>query len=136
MGGVGERLDPAPSLPPCGLVLVNPGVAVSTASVFRARHAPFSAPAELPAGWPDAAAMAAGLSTLSNDLEAPAVALCPIIAGTLNALRAHPTCLLARMSGSGATCFGLFPDPATAERAAAQLARPGWWSWGGAVRQE
>jgi 4-diphosphocytidyl-2-C-methyl-D-erythritol kinase len=136
MGGIGERLDQAPVLPPCGLVLINPGVAVSTADVFRARRAAFSVPASLPPRWTDAQAMAASLRDLTNDLEAPAIALCPAIADSLAALRASPDCLLARMSGSGATCFGLFASAAAADHAATVLRRPGWWSWGGALRQE
>ncbi len=133
MGGVGETLSPAPALPPAGMVLVNPGVALATAAVFRARTAGFSAPTELPASWADAAAMAGDLATLRNDLQAPAIALCPTIGAVLAALEAAPGCLLARMSGSGATCFGLFPDAAAAAAAAGALARPGWWCWGGAL---
>jgi 4-diphosphocytidyl-2-C-methyl-D-erythritol kinase len=131
MGGVGEVLADAPALPPFGMVLVNPGVAVSTPAVFRARTGPFSAPAALPDLWPDAAALARSLAALANDLEPPAVALQPVIGDTLAALRATPGCLLARMSGSGATCFGLFTDTAAAATAAEGLRRPEWWIWGG-----
>jgi 4-diphosphocytidyl-2-C-methyl-D-erythritol kinase len=126
MTGVGERLTAAPELPPCGMVLVNPGVALRTADVFRARDGGFSATAELPDRWPDAASMAADLSALGNDLEPPAIGLCPAIGDVLAALRAAPGCLLARMSGSGATCFGLFADPGESARAAEALRRPGW----------
>jgi 4-diphosphocytidyl-2-C-methyl-D-erythritol kinase len=131
MRGVGEQLDPAPAMPACGLVLVNPGVALGTADVFQARAGDFSAQADLPAGWVSAAAMAAGLRGLTNDLQPPAVALCPVIGEVLAALTERPGCLLARMSGSGATCFGLFPDPDRAAKEAASLARAGWWTWGG-----
>jgi 4-diphosphocytidyl-2-C-methyl-D-erythritol kinase len=131
MGGVGETLTSAPRLPRFGLVLVNPGLPVATASVFRARVGPFSAPAVLPDGWADARAMAADLALLRNDLEGPARVLCPPIDAVLEALASRPGCLLARMSGSGATCFGLFPEPEAAAAAAAALARPGWWCWGG-----
>jgi len=133
MGGVGEVLGAAPGLPAFGLVLVNPGVAVATPAVFRARTGAFSAPAALPAGWDDAAAMAADLARLRNDLEAPAMAVAPVIGEVLAALRAAPGVLLARMSGSGATCFGICQTAAAAEAAAAALARPGWWCWGGGV---
>jgi 4-diphosphocytidyl-2-C-methyl-D-erythritol kinase len=133
MGGVGEILSPAPGLPVFGIVLVNPGIPVATADVFRARQPVFSAPADLPAAWPDAAAMAAGLAALGNDLEAPAIALAPGIAATLAALRALRGALLARMSGSGATCFAIFKTPAEAAAAAAALERPGWWCWGGGL---
>ncbi len=130
MGGTGEQLSPAPSLPPFGAVLVNPGVAVSTPEVFRARTGPFSKHALLPGSWPDAAAMARDLSALGNDLEAPALRLCPVVGDVLAWLRAQPDCLLARMSGSGATCFGVFPD-ASAASAVADRAPPPWWAWGG-----
>ncbi|WP_235907703.1 4-(cytidine 5'-diphospho)-2-C-methyl-D-erythritol kinase [Siccirubricoccus phaeus] len=131
MQGVGEVLRPAPSLPEYGLLLANPGVALATPAVFRARQGGFTPPAALPEAWPDAAAMARDLAALRNDLEPPAIALCPAIAEVLAAIRALPGCLLARMSGSGATCFGLFPDSAAARRAAALLPG-GWWREGGA----
>ena len=132
MGGVGELLLPAPRIPPCGLVLANPRVALATPAVFRAREGGFSSPAALPAQWPDAAAMARDLASLRNDLEAAATALCPPVATVLAALHALPGCLMARMSGSGATCFGVFADAAQAADAAALL--PGeWWRWGGGL---
>ena len=130
MGGVGERLDPAPSLPGCGMVLLNPGVAVATPDVFRARSGAFSAVPTLPDAWPDAAAMASDLAQMCNDLETPALSLCPAIATVLDWLRAQPGCLLARMSGSGATCFGLFAETEAAAVAAARAPAP-WWAWGG-----
>lgn len=136
MGGVGEQLDPPPALPDCGVILVNPGVAVATASVFRARDGAFSMPARLPAHWDDAAALAADLRRCANDLEAPARGLCPAIGTVLSALDAQPGCMLARMSGSGATCFGLFATPAVAAAAAPALARTGWWVWAGGLRRD
>ena len=77
--------------------------------------------------------MARDLARAGNDLEAPAIALAPPIGAVLAALAARPGCLLARMSGSGATCFGLFATPAAASGAADGLARPGWWCWGGGL---
>ncbi len=133
MGGIGEKLSPAPVLPPCGLLLVNPGLHVATPEVFRARTGGFSLPARLPSRWPDVAAMAADLRPLGNDLERPAIGLCPGIADVLAAMRQLPACALARMSGSGATCFGLFPTPAAAADAATAIGRPGWWAWGGGL---
>ncbi len=130
MGGLGDQLSPAPVLPPFGAVLVNPGIAVSTPEVFRARTGPFSEKAVLPRSWPDAAAMARDLSALGNDLEAPALRLCPMVGDVLAWLRAQPGCLLARMSGSGATCFGVFRD-ADVALAVADRAPPPWWAWGG-----
>lgn len=132
MGGIGERIEPAPRLPPFGLLLVNPGRAVATADVFRARRAPFSAPAVLPQAWPSAECMAAEIAGLRNDLDQPAIALCPIIAEVLAAIAGLPGCLLARMSGSGSTCFGLFRTASDAMIAAKQIERPDWWCWGGA----
>jgi 4-diphosphocytidyl-2-C-methyl-D-erythritol kinase len=133
MSGIGEVLAPAPGLPGFGIALVNPGLALPTASVFGARMAGFSPPAALPAAWPDMEALVAGLALCGNDLQAPAIALCPSIASVLAALRGQPGCRLARMSGSGATCFALFDGPAMAAAAAAALARPGWWCWGGGL---
>ncbi len=132
MEGVGEVLSPAPLIPSCGMVLVNPRVAVSTPAVFAARAGGFSDPARLPVAWPSAAAMADDVRLLRNDLEAPAAQLCPAIVAVLAWLADRPGCLLARMSGSGATCYGLFADPAMAARAAVG-APPGWWAWGGAA---
>lgn len=134
MQGVGDVLLPAPALPPCGMLLVNPGVAVATPAVFRARTGAFSTPAPLPAAWASARAMAADLASVGNDLEPPALALCPAIAPALAWLRAQPGCLLARMSGSGATCFGLFAEPSAACALAAR-APASWWSWGGAMQE-
>ncbi len=134
MGGIGERLEPAPVLPACGILLVNPGVPVATAEVFRARRGAWSLPAALPAAWRGVEVMAADLGRLRNDLEPAAMALCPAIGDVLAALRATPGCRLARMSGSGATCFGLYADAGAAGRALDQLRRPGWWCWAGSLR--
>jgi 4-diphosphocytidyl-2-C-methyl-D-erythritol kinase len=134
MSGIGEVLAPAPALPGIGIVLVNPGVAVSTPAVFRARSAAFSDPARFPtSGWRDADSLIAALHATHNDLEPPARRLTPVIGDVLDMLTATAGCLLARMSGSGATCFGLFPDPEAAQAAAGTIVRDGWWVWGGAL---
>lgn len=134
MSGIGEVLAPAPALPDAGIVLVNPGVAVSTPAVFRARTGPFSDPAGFPeSGWRDAGALVAALQATRNDLEPPARQLAPAIGDALDTLAAIPGCLLARMSGSGATCFGLFPSTRAARAAAQATIRDGWWVWGGAL---
>ncbi|MCV2863899.1 4-(cytidine 5'-diphospho)-2-C-methyl-D-erythritol kinase [Defluviimonas sp. WL0075] len=129
MRGIGEVLDAVPALPPAHLVLVNPGVSVSTPDVFRAlerRDNPGLPP--MPA-LKTAADLAGYLSTCRNDLEPAARKLIPSIGAVLAALEARPGCLLARMSGSGATCFGLFAEGLTATAAAAAIeqAHPGWW---------
>jgi 4-diphosphocytidyl-2-C-methyl-D-erythritol kinase len=130
MQGVGEALSAAPALPEFGLLLANPRLHVATPAVFRARAPGFSGPAPQPARLADAAALAAWLRPLGNDLEAAAIALCPPIATVLAAIAATPGCLLARMSGSGATCFGLYATAAEARAAAAALPTA-WWRWGG-----
>nr|WP_239025439.1 4-(cytidine 5'-diphospho)-2-C-methyl-D-erythritol kinase [Roseibacterium persicicum] len=131
MSGIGEMLAPLPPLPPAWLVLVNPGVEVPTGPVFKALATPDNPPLpDLPAaGWPDVAALAGWLAAARNDLEAPARGLVPVIGTLIDALAGQPGCRLARMSGSGGTCFGLFADAASARAAAAQLAaaEPGWW---------
>ncbi len=129
MGGVGERLEPAPALPRAGVLLVNPGVALETPPVFKARTGPFSAPDRFGEAPADAAALAALLARRRNDLTAAAVGLVPEIGAVLTALEALPSCRIARMSGSGATCFGLFDERDAAARAATELAADerGWW---------
>lgn len=129
IGGIGERIDPAPTLPPVGLVLVNPRVPLATPSVFAARSGPFSGEGRFSATPRDARDLAAVLGTRHNDLTEAAIACAPAVAEVLAALDASPDCLLARMSGSGATCFGLYADAAAARRAAEWLAAraPGWW---------
>jgi 4-diphosphocytidyl-2-C-methyl-D-erythritol kinase len=132
MSGVGERLAPLPPLPAVWLALVNPGVPVSTRACFAALSGRFGSAMDdpPPAGWPDPAALARWLASQRNDLEPPARTLAPPVAGALAALAATQGCLLSRMSGSGATCFGLFADAAAAGAAAAAIgaAHPGWWA--------
>ena len=130
MTGIGEGLGAVPALPDVWLVLVNPGVGVSTPAVFkalaRAENAPM--PKEVPK-LRGAAELAAFLTMQRNDLEVPAMALQPVIGRVKAALGAQAGCLLARMSGSGATCFGLFADPLAASAAARAIraAEPAWW---------
>lgn len=130
MTGIGGHLASAPVLPPVWAVLANPRVEVPTPSVFRAlkRRDGRSMPADLPR-LRSAAELAIWLRMMRNDLEAPAVAVAPVVAEVIATLTALPGCLMARMSGSGATCFGLFPDPLAAAAAAASLRRQraGWW---------
>lgn len=134
VSGIGEAVEPYAGLPPLWLVLINPGVALPTPAVYRAYAAAPAAPRcsapGFPKGpWTDERQLIAALSARANDLEAPAIALCPKIAEVLSALRAQEGCALARMSGSGASCFGLFSGRAKAGQAAQALARaePAWW---------
>ena len=133
MRGIGEKLSAPLTLPPLPAVLVNPGVALPTKAVFAGWKASRAAIALI-----DEAALARLVSPRdlmqlvaqqANDLEPPAIALQPSIAEVLAALRALPGCTLARMSGSGATCFGLFGTPDEAARAEKVLSaqQPTWW---------
>jgi 4-diphosphocytidyl-2-C-methyl-D-erythritol kinase len=133
MRGIGERLSAPLALPPLPAVLVNPGVALATKAVFAGWKASPAAAAPV-----DEAALAKLTSARelvrlvarqTNDLESPAIALQPSVADVLAALRERPGCTLARMSGSGATCFGLFgtADEATAAEKALSARQPKWW---------
>lgn len=128
--GIGERLDPIRGLPDLPLLLVNPGVGISTSAVFEAFELPTEARQRPPLpSHPSLAQLAVWLGASRNELEPAARALAPVVDTVLNTLNGMEDCLLARMSGSGATCFGLFADLAKAEAAAARIAmvQPDWW---------
>jgi 4-diphosphocytidyl-2-C-methyl-D-erythritol kinase len=134
MAGRGERLGPALRLPPLPAVLANPGAAVATPAVFAALGlAPGASLDAPPAPWLEAGSNAAraleALEAGRNDLQASATRIAPAIGDTLEALQRLDGVRLARMSGSGATCFALFDDRHSAARAARALrtAHPGWW---------
>ena len=144
MTGVGEQLLPlALASMPC--VMVNPRVPVATTDVFKAlglRHGELlvgitdviRAPA-----WPEEGGSVADwvkvLETVGNDLEAPAMRIEPVIGEVLEALRDSAGVKLARMSGSGATCFAIYGAPAEAHAAAEKIRRdhPGWWVHAGTL---
>lgn len=128
MSGVGEAVIPVQTLPDLHLVLVNPGVKVSTPAVFSALRQKNNPPMSGLPTEPDLSAFCGWLGDQRNDLEAPAIALEPSIAATLDVLSATgPLC--ARMSGSGATCFGVYADAGQARQAAGHIAAtaPSWW---------
>jgi len=129
MTGIGEGLAAAPALPVVPMVMVNPGVPVSTPAVFRDRAGPFSNPAPLREAPVNAIALANDLILRRNDLERPARGLADGVGDALALLTDQPGALLTRMSGSGATCFALFATEAEAEQARAYVAamRPAWW---------
>lgn len=134
MRGAGESIGGSLDLAPLPALLINPGVPVSTAPVFRAlglsageRHCGAPHP-----DFTICIGIEGALDRLipaRNDLETPALTVAPVIGVALDALRAEPGCRLARMSGSGATVFGLFVDRASVTRAARRIeaGNPGWW---------
>jgi 4-diphosphocytidyl-2-C-methyl-D-erythritol kinase len=130
MAGRGEILTPAESFPRLALLLVNPRVTVPTKDVFAALTQRSGVGSSLPNGpLRDYADLLRFLETTRNDLEAPARALQPVIGDVLSALAALPGALFTRMSGSGATCFAIFPDDDSCARAAPTLAaaHADWW---------
>lgn len=128
VSGIGEGLTPVDNLPPFWLVLANPGVAVSTAEIFKALTVRSYAFAPTITAS-SARELAMRLDQTGNDLAAPAKAIAPIIMTAENALVATDGCLIARMSGSGATTFGLYASEESAEAAAKTIAQahPTWW---------
>jgi 4-diphosphocytidyl-2-C-methyl-D-erythritol kinase len=130
MGGIGEDIAPVGALPPAHLLLVNPGIATPTPAVFKARSGGFSAVGRWDAVPSDAPALAAALQARGNDLTEAAITVTPAIRDVLAAIADTESCLLARLSGSGATCFGIYADAAQAEaaRRAVLAANPGWWA--------
>jgi len=137
MTGIGEHLHTIPDLPPLHFVLANPGVAVSTSSVFNALNSKTNRP--MPEGlpdWPDTPGFARWLAAQRNDLELPARSLAPAIGVTLTRLAQTDGALLSRMSGSGATCFALFETRPQADAAAEALraVHPDWWITAASIR--
>jgi 4-diphosphocytidyl-2-C-methyl-D-erythritol kinase len=129
-GGIGERVKPLPAFPACHVVLVNPLVPVATADVFRrleGHRNPVLPRLEAPLTRP--AQLGLWLEGTRNDLEPPAIALVPEIGTLIRRMAGLNGCMLARMSGSGATVFGLFGSGALAHQAAHDLraAFPGYW---------
>jgi 4-diphosphocytidyl-2-C-methyl-D-erythritol kinase len=130
MEGRGEHVSATNALPPLDLVLVNPGVLLPTAGVFASLNARTGTSAMEPPGRIDTLwDLVAYLEDAGNDLESPATHLQPDIDHVLEALHHEPGCVFAQMSGSGATCFGLFNDREYAEGGAGRIAldHPHWW---------
>ena len=118
--GMGERLTPVDGIPELPAVLINPGVPSSTGAVFATLAGRYGQPAanpQPPPGVRNVRDFASWLASHRNDLTRPAMETTPPIGAALAALAGAPDVLLARMSGSGATCFGLFPDQAAAQTA-------------------
>lgn len=130
--GAGEKVEAGPRLPPVWIALVNPRVETPTGPIFRAFDAANPNPAkpllDARKAIADYTGLAAYLGPARNDLEPHAVNRQSVIGAARDFLAECPGCLLARMSGSGATVFGLFGSAAAAERASRQAAARGWWA--------
>ncbi len=136
--GIGEHLTPAPAMPDCAILLVNPGIATPTPQVFKAFRSmnpeiALRAIPPLPARFEDLTALVETIGPRGNDLLPAAIAVTPMIAEVLAALTMLPGAAHAGLCGSGATCFALFESAAAATRAAQSLrnVHPSWWSWSG-----
>lgn len=132
MSGIGEVLSPKVMLPSMPCVLVNPHVSVPTGKVFARLNAPMVGekdPVICPPTFSSLENLCAWLEVHPNDLEAPAREIAPVISEVLDLLSQLGTPILTRMSGSGATCFGLYESQGDAEQAAADMKarQPNWW---------
>lgn len=128
--GVGEKLTPVPHMPPLYFALVNPLVPVATAEAFKKFHGRFSQSRLFPG---ERGMTVADLKTRRNDLMEAALALAPVVRDVLTGISGTEDCLLSRLSGSGATCFGLYKDLAAAQAAAEAVKseHPDWWTAAG-----
>jgi 4-diphosphocytidyl-2-C-methyl-D-erythritol kinase len=135
VGGVGERIEPAQHLPDAGILLANPRKELPTAAVFAARRGPFGEAGRFASMPRNAIGLAQKLALRRNDLTDAAIKLVPEIGAVLARLERLPGALIARMSGSGATCFALFSNRGAAEEAHMVLAatEPTWWCAAGGL---
>ena len=130
IGGIGDQIELLDAAPQLAILLVNPGISVPTPAVFSAlKNRTNPAMTALPSDLSDTAAFVEWLAQQRNDLEPAAIYQAPAIATVLAQIRQTSGCLLARMSGSGATCFGLYQTPSEAEAAAQQIENldVDWW---------
>jgi len=134
LGGIGEQVEPGPDLPEAGILLANPRKELPTASAFAARKGSFSGAGRF-AIPRNAVELAQALAPRRNDLTGTAIGLVPEIGRVLARLSRLPGALIARMSGSGATCFALFSDRDAAEEACMTLAAAerDWWCAAGGL---
>ena len=130
MQGVGEQLTPVQALPRCGIILINPRAALGTPAVFNGLKCKMNSEmTPIPPSMNDVTQLTEWLARQRNDLQDPAIEMVPEIATVLGALSQSDKCMLARMSGSGATCFGLYASKENAEDACFELMKhyPDWW---------
>ena len=137
MRGIGDILEPAPSLPEAPVVLVNPGKSCSTAQVFRNFDGSFTPPADIPDDLSDFDDLAWFVEQEGNDLQDAATRLVPEIPEVIEMLQMQPGCAVAGMSGSGATCFGLFREEEDALKAVQKIsaACSSWWVQAGILNR-
>ncbi len=137
--GIGETIEPAPALPEIWAVLVNSGTPVPTGKVFKGldpeRLAGKPGPGVAPEAFRETGDLVKALAHTRNDLEASALKVAPDIADVLALIARQSGCALARMSGSGGTCFGLFPTQTEALAAVEGITQtqPGWWAKAGRI---
>ena len=129
MQGVGEILKKGPTLPKLYAVLLNPGEPVSTPGIFKNLGGKFSQEGQKPTAFTSLRDLCSYLERTGNDLQLPALKTMPTISDSLAELAAQPGCVYSGMSGSGATCFGLYEDKDTADQASRAFAsaHPEWW---------
>jgi 4-diphosphocytidyl-2-C-methyl-D-erythritol kinase len=132
VSGIGERLQPAPALPPAAILLVNPGAPLPTRDVFEARRGPFSTAVPVTQPWRNLPELVTALVRRGNDLSDAAISLRPAIAEVLTFLHNSRGARYAAMSGSGATCFALYDSLDAAQRASASMP-PAWWHHAGTL---
>ena len=132
VSGIGERLQPAPALPPTAILLVNPGTPLPTRDVFEARRGPFSTAVPVTQPWRNLPELVTALVRRGNDLSDAAISLRPAIAEVLTFLHNSRGARYAAMSGSGATCFALYDSLDAAQRASASMP-PAWWRHAGTL---
>jgi 4-diphosphocytidyl-2-C-methyl-D-erythritol kinase len=127
--GIGDTTDEGPTLPTTPVLLVNPRKALPTPTVYKARQGAFQPEARLEGDFSTPATLAARLKERTNGLTEAAISCQPVIGETLRALDATTDVLLSRMSGSGASCFALYPTAQALANAAAELQDryPDWW---------
>ena len=130
MQAIGEDLSDIPELPEAWMVLTNPGVELATPVVFNRLTNKAQSPMGSVPSFSSLSAFADWLSGTRNDLQRPAIEIAPVVGEAIELIAAQDACLISRMSGSGATCWGLFADKKAADNAAAaiQNLHPDWWT--------
>ncbi len=135
--GIGDIIDPVPTMPEIPIVLLHPGKSCPTAQVFSRYSGEFREPGKLPETLDTLEEITAFLESKHNDLYGPACGVVPDIENALRAMGAQAGCRFANMSGAGATCFGLFETEKHAGDAAKILGdeNPDWWARAGMMNR-